>query len=291
MMKPYFLIFGFGYTAKFLAPQLILQGFKVLGTKRALDSALNNNREVKLIAFNDPKIKDYLRSATHILVSIPPNADLNDLVLIKYADLIKQQAVHLEWLGYLSSTGVYGDHQGKWVNEQTPCNPDTPTGIARLKAEQAWLSYASSNHLPLHIFRLSGIYGPGRNALERLKQGKKYSIFKKDQVFCRIHVEDIVSTLLKSMKAQNPLSIYNLADDEPAAAHIVDAYAASLLHQKPPPLSSFTEIALSPLEQAFYSNNRRVSNEKMKIELKITLSYPSYREGLNKIWRGDFEST
>jgi nucleoside-diphosphate-sugar epimerase len=287
-MSPYFFIFGFGYTAKALASKLIANDFKVIGTSRTPDKQEQNNLGVKLIDFDSPTMKNHLSLATHLLICIPPTSTLGDLVLGKYRDLIKKQAPYLKWLGYLSSTGVYGDHQGNWVNEESECIPHTPTGITRLKAEQAWFSFAKENQLPLHIFRLSGIYGPGRNALERLRQGKKQTIFKKNQVFCRIHVEDIVSTLLASIQLPNSLSIYNVSDDEPAPAHVVDQYAAKLLHQEPPPLIPFSDAKLSSMEQEFYANNRRVSNLKIKRNLNVSLKYPTYKEGLTQLLKDDF---
>lgn len=160
-MSPYCFIFGFGYTAKALAPKLVAHGFKVIGTSRTPDAQRQNNSDIKLINFDCPSIENYISLATHVLVSVPPTSTLSDIVLIKYADLIKKQARYLKWFGYLSSTGVYGDHQGNWVSEESECIPHTPTGIARLKAEQAWFSFAKKHQLPLHIFRLSGIYGPG----------------------------------------------------------------------------------------------------------------------------------
>jgi len=223
------------------------------------------------------------------LISVPPIPGIGDLILSNYSDLIKQYAAHIEWIGYLSSTGVYGNYQGNWVDESSICRPQSSSGILRLEAENAWLSYARYNKLPLHIFRLAGIYGPERNPLERIQSGKKYSIYKEGQMFSRVHVDDIVSILLASIKKTNPLSIYNVADDEPAASHVVDAYAASLLKQVPLPLILFEEASLSPKEQEFYLSNRRVSNEKIKRELNIVFRYPSFREGLSKIWSDDFE--
>lgn len=277
-MSPYFLIFGFGYTAKALAPKLLSQGFTVVAT-----STKPANPNVELIDFNCLNLEEHLERATHILISIPPISDQGDVVLNQYSELINKQAPHIQWLGYLSSTGVYGDHQGRWVDENSACIPHTATGISRLKAEQAWFTLAQKNLLPLHIFRLSGIYGPGRNALERIKQGKKYSLVKEDLVFCRIHVDDIVSALCASINAPKPLAIYNIADDEPAPVHVVDHYATSLLLRAPLPLIQFSESDASPMEQEFYANNRRVSNLKMKKELGVVLKYPSYREGLKQL--------
>ncbi len=285
MSKSNFIFFGFGYTAKALTPKLIAQGFNVVGTTRTPSMA---NHGAQLINFNCPQLKESLKQATHLLISIPPQPLTNDVVLLTYGNLIKKYAPHLQWLGYLSSTGVYGDHQGAWVTEHSACIPHTATGIARLKAEEEWASFAKDHELPLHIFRLSGIYGPGRNVLERIVKGKKYSIVKENQVFCRIHVDDIVATLLASIKAPKPLSIYNVSDDEPAAPHHVDKYAAALLQREPLPLLALCEANLSPMEQEFYSSNRRVYNLKMKQELHPTLLYPSFREGLQHIWRTDF---
>lgn len=286
-MNPYFVIFGFGFTAKVLTPKLIAKGFKVIGTSRTLCKPEQNNLDIKLIDFNSLDMGGHLSLATHLLICIPPISTLSDIVLIKYGELIKKQAPHLKWVGYLSSTGVYGNHEGNWVSEESECIPHTPTGIERLKAEQAWFLFAKEHQLPLHIFRLSGIYGPGRNILERLLQGKKQSIFKENQVFCRIHVEDIATALLASIQLPNPLSIYNVSDDEPAPAHVVDHYAANLIHREPPTLIPFLEAHLSPMEKEFYANNRRVSNLKIKKELHIALKYPTYKEGLTQIWRCD----
>lgn len=287
-MNPFCLIFGFGFTAKALAPTLIEQGFQVIGTSRTPEKQEQNNCDIKLIEFDSTDIENYLSLATHLLVCIPPTSTMGDIVLIKYGDLIKKQAPYLKWIGYLSSTGVYGNHEGNWVSEKSECAPHTPTGIARLKAEQAWFSFAQKYQLPLHVFRLSGIYGPGRNVLERLIHGKKQSVFKEHQVFSRIHVEDIGATFLASIEAPNPLAVYNVSDDEPAPSHVVDQYAAELLHRDSLPLISFSAAHLSPMEQEFYANNRRVSNLKIKEELGIVLKYPTYKEGLTQIWRTDF---
>lgn len=287
-MKSYFFIFGFGYTAKALTPKLIAQGFQIIGTSRRPKEHEQTHSALKLIDFDCQNMENHLGLATHLLVGIPPSSMLSDLVLVKFGDLIKKQAPYLKWIGYLSSTGVYGDHQGHWVDEHSACTPHTLTGIARLNAENAWLSFAKEYQLPLQIFRLSGIYGLGRNVLERLINGKKQSVFKENQVFCRIHVEDIVTTLLASILLPNPLAIYNVSDDEPAPAHVVDTYAAHLLHREPLPLIPFSAAHLSPREQEFYANNRRVSNLKIKEELHVTLKYATYKEGLTQIWRNDF---
>lgn len=289
-MNPSFFIFGFGYTADFFSRKLAQLGFDIVGTSRQQrKKAITDSSSITLIDFENPDIEHYLSQSTHILVSIPPVAGVGDLVLSHYADLIKRHAAHIKWFGYLSSTGVYGDYQGQWVDEESIFRPRSPSGILRLEAEQAWLAFAKENQLPLHLFRLAGIYGPGRNALERINSGKQFSIFKEGQVFSRIHVEDIVSVLIASLNRIHPLSIYNVADDEPEATHVVDAYAAFLLQRMPLPLVQIEDATLSLMEQAFYSSNRRVSNLKMKKELQVVLQYPSFREGLTQLWREDFE--
>lgn len=280
MTSPVFFIFGFGYTAKFLAHELVTHGFKVIGTVRDKNKALVEvNSQPEIIAFDDECLSHYLSQATHILVTIPPDASLGDPVLAQYRELICNYP-QIKWLGYLSSTGVYGDHQGAWVNENSRCLAVDGTGALRLAAEHDWMTFAKETGLPLHIFRLAGIYGPYRNALVRLLAGKKASIYKKGQFFSRIHVADICAVIWASMQKPHPYSLYNVADDEPAAAHLVDAYAATLLHYPSLPLIPLAQARLSPMEQHFYRSNRCVDNTKIKEELNVKLRYPTYREGL-----------
>lgn len=282
-------VFGFGYTAHALVRKLSNLGFYVAGTTRQLAKTLTGDHSFfHPIDFNSPALEEVLAKSQYVLVTIPPENMLGDVVLSHYGHLLQKYASHLKWLGYLSSTGVYGDHQGNWVDEQSICQPHTPSAILRLQAEQAWSHYAEQFNLPLHIFRLAGIYGPGRSPLERICRGKKYSLYKENQVFSRIHVEDIANVLLASMKLIQPGTVYNVADDEPVASHIVDEYATFLLNREPLPLLPFENAHLSLMEQEFYSNNRRVSNLKIKNELKVILKYPTYREGLTQIWRDDF---
>lgn len=285
-MTPSFFIFGLGYTAQFFAQKLAKQGIQVVGTTRQKGKSLSDDSPaITRIDFDDPVIESYLKQSTHILISIPPVAGMGDPVLAHDATLISRHAKQIQWIGYLSSTGVYGDHQGNWVNEQSLCKPQGQAGILRLEAEQAWLSFARQYQLPLCIFRLAGIYGPGRNALDRIRSGKKFSIFKEGHYFSRIHVEDIVSVLMASLNRIDPLAIYNVADDTPEAAYVVDTYAASLLKQVPWPLVNIENASLSAMEREFYSSHRRVSNLKIKQDLQVVLQYPSYREGLTQIWR------
>ncbi|KTC91115.1 SDR family oxidoreductase [Fluoribacter dumoffii] len=285
-LNPCFFIFGFGYTAEALAKELLQLNYQVIGTTRDKKKILSHtSADYMLIDFHDPGIARLLSRATHLLISVPPLAEIGDPVLASYSDLIRQHASHIQWLGYLSSTSVYGDHQGAWVTEESAFLAPGIQGRLRVQAENAWMAFAKAQKIPLHVFRLAGIYGPKRNAIERLIAGKKESIFKEGHFFSRAHVADIVSVICGSIKKPHPYSVYNVADDEPAPAYCLDAFAASLLNRSPLPLVPYTAATLSPMEQQFYANNRRVSNEKIKKELGITLLYPSYREGLSTIFK------
>ncbi len=279
------LIFGFGYTANFLAKKLATLDFNITGTSRNQELiGLQNEASYKLIDFSSIDIKKSLRAATHILVSTPPSTSAGDPVLAHFADLIKQHASHCQWLGYLSSTGVYGDHQGGWVDESSASLSLGQQANLRLSAEKAWCSLAKNHQLPLHVFRIAGIYGPRRNALTRIEQGKAHSIYKENHFFSRIHVEDLVAVLMASIKNPKPMSIYNVADDEPAPSHEVDAYASFLLNRPEPEKIPFELAVLSPMAKEFYTHHRRVSNTKIKHELHIKLMYPTYREGLQSLY-------
>jgi len=285
------IIFGFGYTASFLAKKLAKLGFYITGTSRNKDCIGFHHKETpyELIHFDTVDMVNQLESATHVLVSIPPTEIVGDPVLSAYKELLKKHADHIKWLGYLSSTGVYGDHQGRWVNEGSASISPGKQGALRLDAETAWNSFANEYHLPLHIFRLSGIYGPQNNALARIKHGKKQTIYKEGQFFSRIHVEDIAEIIATSLQYPNPNSVYNMSDDEPTPSHIIDEYAASLMNLPSLEQVPFAEAALSPMAKEFYTHNKRVSNSKIKKELSITLNYPTYREGLKKIYDdGDY---
>lgn len=287
--SPCFLIFGFGYTAEFLAKELLKLNFNVIGTTRDKNKISNGaQKHYKLIDFCDNEIASHLSTATHILVCIPPAEKIGDPVLSCFSDLISQNTSHIRWLGYLSSTSVYGDHQGAWVTEESSSIAAGIQGKLRLITENKWMSFARQHGIPLHIFRLAGIYGPHRNAIERIIAGKKASIYKEGQYFSRVHVADITSVILASLKNSRPYSVYNVADDEPTPVHIVDAYAASLLGCPALPLISYETATMSSMEKQFYASNRRVSNAKIKEELKVNLEYPSYREGLNQLFKDGY---
>jgi nucleoside-diphosphate-sugar epimerase len=210
--------------------------------------------------------------ATHILVSVPPDAE-GDPVLRRFPSL------GAGWVGYLSTTGVYGDTGGAAVDEAAPLAPSGPRQRARVAAEGAW----RATGLPLHIFRLAGIYGPGRSALDQVRAGTAKRIDRPGHVFSRIHVEDAASALLASMARPDPGAVYNLCDDEPAEPQAVVAEACRLLGVAPPPLIALDAARLSPMARSFWTDDRRVSNARMKRALGVTLSYPTYREGLRAL--------
>ncbi len=201
-------------------------------------------------------------------------------MLRRLAPEIGARGSSLAWLGYLSTTGVYGDHQGGWVGESTPLAPSTRRGRWRMEAEAAWQALAAETGLPLHIFRLAGIYGPGRGPFEKVRQGTARRIIKPGQVFSRIHVEDIAQVLEASIARPNPGAAYNLCDDDPAPPEDVIAHAAELLGLPVPPAIPFDEAEMTPMARSFYAESKRVRNDRIKKELGVDLLYPDYRSGL-----------
>lgn len=281
-MPAHLLIFGFGYTAHYLAKKMREINLQVSATTRNEDGlGYDSTSGCEVIHFSEKSIERALATTTHLLISIPPTADCNDPVLANFGNLLKKHIKNIQWVGYLSATSVYGDHQGQWVDESSESIALGELGKLRLFAENEWTSFAQSYHLPLNIFRVAGIYGPQRNVLTRLRAGKKDTIVKEGHFFSRIHVEDIVLALVAAM--QNPkmgITIYNVADNEPTPSHVVDEYAASLLQLPPLRKVVYEMAALSPMAKEFYSHNKRVSNAKLKEELNIQLVYPTYKEGL-----------
>jgi nucleoside-diphosphate-sugar epimerase len=268
------LCFGFGYTARAFAARLG-GDWEVVGTSRdGKHGCLRFDRDHPLPA-------ELFTHVGHVLVSIPPDA-AGDPSLDVHADQIAALK-ELRWLGYLSTTGVYGTRNGGWVDENSELRPTGPRGTARAAAETAWLQLWREHGVPVHIFRLAGIYGPGRSAFDALRAGAAKRIDAGAQVFSRIHVDDIATTLLASIAKPRPGAVYNVCDDEPAAQEAVITHAAGLLGIEPPPLVSLAEAALSSMARSFYADNKRVSNALIKQELGVTLAYPSYREGLAAI--------
>ncbi|MHA7867769.1 MAG: SDR family oxidoreductase [Salipiger thiooxidans] len=271
---------GHGYSARALARRLLPQGWTVLGTTR--DPAKANAllaEGVAPIAWDRAAVAEALGRATHLLVSAGPDAD-GDPSLRLCRDAIAAQASALDWAGYLSTTGVYGDHGGDWVDEDTPLTPGTRRGQWRLQAETDWRAVPG---LPLHIFRLAGIYGPGRGPFEKVRNGTARRIVKPGQVFSRIHVEDIAQVLEASIRQPAPGTAYNLCDDDPAPPQDVLLHAAELLGVAPPPEIAFDAAEMSPMARSFYAENKRVSNRRIKDELGVQLRYPDYRAGLRAL--------
>ncbi|MFN4134948.1 MAG: SDR family NAD(P)-dependent oxidoreductase [Novosphingobium sp.] len=259
------LIFGMGYTAQVLAARLGAAGWTVNGTGRAGN-----------IAFADSAgVAAALAQATHVLSSVPPLREGGDPVLQAYGAALA--AAPLRWIGYLSSTGVYGDAGGAWVDESAPVG--TGRRSARTEADLAWQALSDK----VHVFRLPGIYGPGRSALDRVAEGRAHRIAIAGQVFSRVHVDDIASGVIAGFAG--PAGVYNLADDLPCSQNEVIEEAARLLGVAPPPMQTLEEANLSPMALAFYAENRRVANGKARRLLGWSPAYPTYREGLRALRR------
>jgi len=275
---------GLGYSALALARRLSIDGWHVAGTARRSEKMEELSRDgFTIVPFDGTTWSNALQTAAEqadaILLSVPPDEN-GDPVLRAGADRLRALKPH--WLGYLSSTGVYGDKQGGWVDEATTPEPSNPRSAKRLAAESAWQVFAAQTGVPLHIFRIAGIYGPGRNPLEALRAGTARRFDKPGQTFSRIHVDDLAAVLAASIAKPSPGAIYNVCDDEPASQADVIAYGAELLGLPTPPLEAYAaaEPTLSEMAKSFYRDSKRVRNDRMKRELGVALAYPTYREGL-----------
>jgi len=268
---------GHGYCAQALARLLIPQGWRVIGTTRkaARAEALRAEGVEPLLWPADPG--PALRRATHILASAAPDA-LGDPFLQAAPGIAGAGAT---WVGYLSTTGVYGDHQGGWVDEATPLAPVSERGRQRVLAEAQWLATG----LPVHVFRLAGIYGPGRGPFEKVRDGTARRVIKPGQVFSRIHVDDIAQVLEASIRHPNPGAAYNVCDDNPAPPEEVLSHAARLLGLPDPPAVAFDAADLSPMARSFYGESKRTRNDRIKTELGVRLRYPDYPAGLAAVLR------
>ena len=229
-----------------------------------------------------PRVPDSLARADALLISIPP-VGAAEPVLDRFSTAIAT-APNLRWIGYLSTVGVYGNADGGWVDEDTPPDPATHRSRHRTAAERRWLQLGEQGRCAVNIFRLAGIYGPGRNALVKVADGTAKRIVKPGQVFNRIHTEDIAQVLMASIERPGHNGIYNVADDEPGPPQDVIAYAAGLLGRDPPPEIPFGEAEMTPMARSFYADNKRVRNTRLKADLGVTLRYPTYREGLNALF-------
>jgi nucleoside-diphosphate-sugar epimerase len=278
--------FGLGYSAETLAKRLAAKGWGIAGTTRDLANIERlRARGYEVVRFageaGNAELAAALASATHLLHSIPPAPD-GDPVLRHYRAEIADLPA-LEWIGYLSTVGVYGNSAGAMVDETTPTHPNNERTRARVVAESAWLALGEEIGRPAQVFRLAGIYGPGRSALDKLRAGTARRVIKPGQVFNRIHVEDIASVLEASISRPRAGAIYNVADDEPAPPEDVITYGAELLGIEPPPEVPFDEADLAPMARSFYGDSRRISNALIKSELGVCLAHPNYREGLKAL--------
>ncbi|MDA9230839.1 SDR family oxidoreductase [Alphaproteobacteria bacterium] len=281
------MFFGFGFCAAALAPSLKAQGWRLSATCRTPEKAAQlAAQNIEALIWPDEaaafSVAD-LDGVTHGLISAPPEA-AGDPVLAKAGAALAARASALQWLGYLSTTGVYGDHGGAWIDEDTPPGRVGERGQKRVDAEAQWAQFGAQYELPIMYFRLAGIYGPGRNQLTSVANHTARRIDKPGQVFSRIHVQDIATILAASIDQPNPGRAYNLCDDEPAPPQDVVAFAAELLGHEPPPLLPFETVSLSPMARSFYGDNKRTSNQRVKDELGVSLRYPNYRDGLTALF-------
>ncbi|GGA19144.1 SDR family oxidoreductase [Neptunicoccus cionae] len=267
------LSFGHGYSAQALAAELLPLGWQIIGTNRSGEVPQEG---VETVAWPGTNMAPYLDRATHLLISAGPD-DAGDPVLNGLREEIKGRS--FDWVGYLSTTGVYGDHQGGWVDENTPLTPSTRRGKLRVVAEANWQAMG----LPLHIFRLAGIYGPGRGPFAKVRAGTARRIIKENQVFSRIHVEDIAQVLAASIARPNPGTVYNLCDNEAAPPEDVIGFAAELLGVPVPAAVDFDKADMSAMARSFYAESKRVSNDRIKTELCVVLKYADYRSGLRSL--------
>ncbi len=307
------LFLGYGFCAASIAPLLHTAGWQLSATCRTPEKAARLQAQgIATIMLDTPPrpsetlLPEILPPATfdgvsHVLVSVPPDAD-GDPVLPLVGEAMVAHATGvpsgvsggIQWIGYLSTTGVYGDHQGAWIDEGTPPGPIGIRGQRRVAAERQWLDFGAAHHISVNLFRLAGIYGAGRNQLRSVKAGTARRINKPGQVFSRIHVDDIAATVLAAIRHSRSGGIsaraYSVCDDAPAPPHEVVAFAAALLGVVPPPLIDFEQADLSPMARSFYSENKRIHNDRIKDELGVSLKYPNYREGLTALVKTELEA-
>lgn len=275
-MEKSLLCIGYGYTAQVLTARLASNGWRVTGTTRDAKRLKDIEQTgANAALWPDINIADF----ANILISAAPSNG-QDPVLATMRDKISDAAKDMRWVGYLSTTAVYGDHSGAWVDEDTPLRPGTQRGADRVAAETAWQSIPD---LPLHIFRLGGIYGPGRGPFAKLRAGTARRIVKPGQVFSRAHVDDIAAVLALSLQTPQPGSVYNICDDAPAPPEDVIAYAADLLGLPLPEAEDFASAEMTPMARSFYAENKRIRNTRARSDLGWTPQFPSYREGLKDL--------
>ena len=276
-MEKTLLSIGHGFSARALAARLVPQGWRIIGTTRSPDKAdAIADTGVEPVVWPGADLGALIAQFPNVLVSAGPDS-AGDPVLNAVEDAVTRAAPDLRWVGYLSTTGVYGDHDGDWVDEDTPLTPSTKRGRARVTAEARWQAIPD---LPLHIFRLAGIYGPGRGPFAKVRAGTARRIIKPGQVFSRIHVEDIAQALELSLQRPDPGAVYNLCDDDPAPPQDVIAHAAALLGLPVPPAIPFDQADMTPMARSFYAESKKVRNDRIKQALGWAPQFPTYRAGL-----------
>jgi nucleoside-diphosphate-sugar epimerase len=279
-------IFGAGYSALAIAGELRGPGASIAGTARS-SASLERIRQAGLAPHAFPaadprRTEEALATASHVLATIPPDA-AGDPVLAAFGDVLERAAPRLEWIGYLSTTGVYGDHGGGWVDEDSPCLATAPRSLRRVEAEHAWRELGRRRNTPVAVLRLSGLYGPGRNALASLEKGEARRIAQPGNVFNRVHVADIAGATALLARARTA-GVFNISDDEPAPPDAVILHAAALMGQNPPPEIPLDSPMVSPGLRAFYQGSRRVSNRRIRNE-GYAFRFPDYRSGLGALWK------
>ncbi len=282
-------IFGCGYSGTAIAKAFLADGFRVSGTTRSQEKAVALRAQgIEAFVFDgetlDPALVDAVRSATHLVQSIAPR-DAGDPVLKLTGERIGALVPQLTWIGYLSTVGVYGDHKGNWVGEDVACVPVSGRSKERLEAEAAWMEIGVRLGIPAAVLRLSGIYGPGRNAFVNLARGTARRLIKKDQVFNRIRVEDIGAST-RFLAERKLGGIYNVTDDRPGPPQDVIVEAARLMGVEPPPEQAFETAELTPMARSFYGENKRVSNAKLKAS-GFVFSFPDYPMSLAQLLQGE----
>jgi nucleoside-diphosphate-sugar epimerase len=285
--KKHLFCFGLGFTGSALVSEVQAKGWMVSGTCR--ESARQDvwvGTGVQSYCFDGNEVSEAVgnavREASHVLVTIPPQKDAGDVVLRHFKKILAGGS-QLQWLGYLSTTGVYGNRDGGWVDETSELKPGFDHQRRRVEAEDQWRDLYREHQIPVHIFRLAGIYGPGRNLLQRVRQGSARRIDQPGLVFNRIHVEDVVQVLCASMDHPHPGAIYNVSDDVPSSPAEAVAFACGLLRVGVPPLIAIEEAELSKMGRGFYQTNKKVRNHKIKEELGVRLRYPDYKVGLRAL--------
>ncbi|MGH2342662.1 SDR family oxidoreductase [Segnochrobactraceae bacterium EtOH-i3] len=281
-------ILGYGYTARRFFSRLPRPEHATLTVRDPARAEALTRRGITGLAFDGtarvPALSAALRSATHVLSSIPPQGGVDPVLACHGEDLAA--APDLQWIGYLTTTGVYGHRDGAWVDETTPLSPTNARSLARVTAETEWQALGATTDTPTGIFRLAGIYGPGRNAFVKLADGTAHRIVKPGQVFNRIHVDDI-GRVLGAAVAQTAGGLFDVADGHPSPPQDVVTFAASLMGVAPPPEEPFETAALSPMARSFYATCCRVRGRRIRDVLGVSLAFPDYRAGLGALWRDD----